>query len=185
MVSHARAVKRFWLSLGPWGCAAALAVMVTVLTACPAKSTGPDPAGPRNSKGTGTTVVDAGVKPADPKHDGDEATTGIPVGGASCDAPRCIYHAGADAHFACLSGSDGMCFHLGARCTPTNPCVFEKSSGRYRKCERFVQGACASFGGNCEPEAGCAYNPAAVRYQLCEDFAAGVCRQFGAACDPL
>ena len=74
------------------------------------------------------------------------ASGGLPVAGVACAPLGCVYHAGANAYFACMSAGAGACFHFGARCAPADACMYDAAAKRYQHCEAVVEGACTKWG---------------------------------------
>ena len=156
-------------------CAAALSV-----AACPHRGDGGG-TGPGTGKGTGSgtggkVTPDAGVRVA--------GQPLLPVDGVSCPALGCVYHAGANAYFACTSGDEGICFHYGAPCAPVDSCMFDAADGRYKTCASPAEGTCSSWGAACAPADACLFDAADGLHHHCDTVVDGACTAWGALCDP-
>jgi hypothetical protein len=101
-----------------------------------------------------------------------------------CLVPTCVYHAGANAYFACQSGGAGTCFHFGAACTPAGACMYDAASRSYKQCTKVIEGACNAWGAACAPASKCMFNPADSLHHTCEDIVGGTCKRYGALCTP-
>jgi len=75
----------------------------------------------------------------------------LPADGVACPAMGCVYHAGANAYFACLSGGAGICFHFGSPCEPRDSCMFDAADGMHHHCDQVTDGKCAQWGDLCDP----------------------------------
>lgn len=102
----------------------------------------------------------------------------------ACLVPSCVYHAGANAYFACQSGGAGTCFHYGPACTPAAACMYDAASRSYKQCTKVNEGACGAWGAACAPESRCMFNPADSLHHTCEDTSGGTCKRYGALCAP-
>jgi hypothetical protein len=102
----------------------------------------------------------------------------------ACLVPTCVYHAGANAYFACLAGGAGTCFHFGPTCTPTGACMYDAASRSYKQCTKASEGACGAWGAACVPATKCMFNPADGLHHTCDDVGDGTCKRYGALCAP-
>ncbi len=107
-----------------------------------------------------------------------------PIEFAPPSKQACMLHQEAGAHFLCLSGADGQCFHYGSVCVPTDACVLELSTGQLKACKDFSEGACVEFGETCTPKTNCLYDTKQRRYRTCDEVKPGKCGRFSAVCDP-
>lgn len=149
------------------------AVALLSLAGCPKQGTTPHEEG---KPGTGKTApADAGAS---------EPVTSEPISFAEVRERPCMLHLEADGYFACLSGSDGQCFHYGAACQPASLCMFERSSGLHKICSQVREGRCEAYGSPCEPTDGCMFDVAKGRYRSCESASAGGCKSFTGPCLP-
>jgi hypothetical protein len=159
---------------------AAVIVCLGLLAACPHHPPGGGGQGTGVATGSGTAAppVDAGPR---------VVVAGqpiLPADGVACPALGCVYHAGASAYYACLSGGAGICFHFGAPCEPADHCMFDAGDGKYKTCSTAVEGACTAWGAACEPASACMFDPTDGMHHHCDAAKDGACTQWGDLCDP-
>ena len=111
-------------------------------------------------------------------------TGGLPAAGVACAPLGCVYHAGANAYFACMSSGAGACFHFGARCAPADACMYDAAAKRYQHCDAVVEGACTKWGIACTPGGHCMFDPADGLHHECSAVKDGACTAWGALCAP-
>ena len=105
------------------------------------------------------------------------------VSGAACAEPRCVYHAGASAHYLCLASVPGACTHYGGPCAPSGGCAIDPTRQRFARCAAADDLGCTSFAGECAANA-CVWDAGSVSFRTCERFADGVCGKWGSVCAP-
>ena len=145
------------------------------------------PPDPKHPTGAGAA---AGSDGASTRGGGGQRGGGTAKGGQpeptpkeiACLVPTCVYHAGANAYFACQSGGAGTCFHFGPPCTPAGACMYDASSRSYKQCTKVLEGACSAWGTACAPASKCMFNPADSLHHTCEDLSGGTCKRYGALC---
>jgi hypothetical protein len=101
-----------------------------------------------------------------------------------CLSPSCAFHAGAGAHFTCLAGGNGVCFHFGAACTPADGCMYDPGDRTYKTCAKPVEGTCMQWAAACAPKSACMFSPDDGLYHHCDDISGGTCKRYGALCAP-
>lgn len=101
-----------------------------------------------------------------------------------CLAPTCVYHAGTDGYFACLSSGAGTCFHHGAPCAPADACMYDAVDRTYKQCSSISEGRCQRWGAACTPSSRCMFSVADGLHRTCETIAGGTCSRYGALCAP-
>lgn len=156
-----------------------LGVVLLVVAACSAS-----PKVAPKAPATGGEVARVGATaPAS----GAKSPAGTPLldpSGVACAPVSCVYHGGAGAHFSCLAGGQGACFHFGAPCQPADDCVVDPSDRSFRRCAELVTGACQRFGAACAPRGSCWYRAEEALYRECLEKHPGRCGKWGALCDP-